>query len=288
MDNIVEGNGDFKAIGRLPISATAKYVGTIMCATGARSVADVCAITGLPKSTVYRAHNEFIEHGFDLIPTSLTVLTGEKTENSTILTIPASENPTIPTDEKITGKTVSPFSPVRISEPEPSCARDITTRATKELPSEVSYLNNNIPPTPQKQKPKPEFGRTQALEAFHAYNDTALVCAIPQASRMTPDRERKIIARLKEFGLDGWHRALANIKTSPFLKGEGGDGKWRASLDFLLQASSFAKVHDGAYSSDAARKSTAPQSPPRIRCDDDWKERIALEMIEQGLTNVIN
>jgi len=260
-----------KAIGALPISATAKYIGTIIASTGARSVADICSVTGLPKSTVYRAQKEFAEHASDLILTVLTVLT--------IPTVLTSEIPTIPTDEKITEKTVSLVSPVRISEPEPSCARDITTRPTKELPSEVVILNN-IPPNPPKRKPKSEFGRTQALEAFHAYNDAALIAAIPQASRMTPDRERKIIARLKEFGLEGWHRALENIKSSPFLKGEGGNGKWRASLDFLLQASSFAKVHDGAYSANpkpaAAAMSALLKPRPRIKSEDEiYQENIA-------------
>jgi hypothetical protein len=161
----------------------------------------------------------------------------------------------------------------------PPAPADITTRPTKELPSEVVILNTNSP-HPLKRKPKPEFGRSEALQAFHAYNDAALIAAIPQASRMTPDRERKIIARLKEFGLEGWHRALENIKSSPFLKGEGGNGKWRASLDFLLQASSFAKVHDGAYSANpkpaAAAMSALLKPRPRIKSEDEiYQENIA-------------
>jgi hypothetical protein len=263
--NLAASFDQIKAIGTLPISATAKYVGTVMLACGIQAIADICAATGLPKSTVYRAQKEFAEHAFDIIPEILT-----------IPTLPTSENPTIPTDEKQTEKTVPLVSPVRISDPEPSCARDITTRTTNELPTEVSSIEDNNPPSPPTRKSKPEFGRLQALEAFHAYNDTALRSGIPQASRMTPDRERKIIARLKEFGLDGWHRSLANIERSPFLKGESGDRKWRASLDFMLQPASFAKLHDGGYSSEtkAPQKSSVP---PRIRFDEDARERIAME-----------
>jgi hypothetical protein len=158
---------------------------------------------------------------------------------------------------------------------EPPAPADITPRATKELPSEVVILNN-YPLHPPKRKPKPEFGRTQALEAFHAYNDVALRAAIPQASKMTPGRERKIIARLKEFGMDGWFRAIANIEKSDFLRGLGGIGKWRADLDFVVQEKSFAKLHDGAYSNSdkAAKPSIAPR--PRIKTEDEiYQENIA-------------
>lgn len=89
-------------------------------------------------------------------------------------------------------------------------------------------------------------GAVEALKAFEAYNVTALECRLPQAAKLTPDRQRKIIARLKDYGLEGWTRALANIEKSSFLTGTNDRG-WRANLDFLLQPASFAKVHDGGY-----------------------------------------
>lgn len=92
----------------------------------------------------------------------------------------------------------------------------------------------------------PAIGRAQALEAFHAYNATALACGLPQAAKMTPDRERKIVARLRDYGADGWARALANIDRSSFLTGINDRG-WRADLDWLLTPAKFAKVHDGGY-----------------------------------------
>jgi len=97
-------------------------------------------------------------------------------------------------------------------------------------------------PLPPKGGPTP----LDALKAFEAYNATALRCGLPQAPKFTPDRQRKIIARLRDYGLEGWHKALANIERSSFLTGKNDNG-WRASLEFMLQASSFAKLHDGAY-----------------------------------------
>lgn len=91
-------------------------------------------------------------------------------------------------------------------------------------------------------KPNPH---TEALKAFEAYNARALVLGIPQASKLTPDRERRIRARLKDFGADGWTKALTNLDT-PFLRGLT-EHRFRADLDFVCQAKSFSKLHDGGY-----------------------------------------
>ena len=98
------------------------------------------------------------------------------------------------------------------------------------------------PPTPSKGGPTP----LEALRAFEAYNATALQCGLPQAAKLTPDRQRRIIARLRDYGVDGWNTALANIERSSFLRG-GGPRGWRVDLEFVLQASSFSKLHDGGY-----------------------------------------
>jgi len=97
-------------------------------------------------------------------------------------------------------------------------------------------------PLPPKGGPSP----SDAMRAFEAYNQTALRCGLQQAAKLTPDRQRKIIARLKDYGLEGWSAALANIERSAFLTGRNDKG-WSANLDFMLQASSFSKLHDGAY-----------------------------------------
>lgn len=106
---------------------------------------------------------------------------------------------------------------------------------------------SKTPLPPKAAKPKSE-GPTpfEALQAFEAYNATALRCRLPQAAKFTPDRQRKIIARLRDYGLDGWNRALANIEKAAFLTGANDRG-WRADLEFVLQPSSFAKLHDGSY-----------------------------------------
>ena len=98
------------------------------------------------------------------------------------------------------------------------------------------------------------------MRAFEAYNAVALRCALPQAAKLTPDRQRKIIARLKVYGLDGWARALANVERSSFLTGKNDNG-WCANFDFLLQATSFSKVHDGAYGNGRHAEVASPAKP---------------------------
>jgi hypothetical protein len=150
----------FKAVGGLSVSATAKYIGSVIVATGNASAADLVAITGLPRSTVYRAMTEFFANGGDslICPTR-----------------PTSENPTCPTDGNCSEKVVPIVPPVRQATPENSHVHaSITTRATKELPSEVTPNEDNI--TPLIAPPKPKVTRPAKP-----------VACKPRASRLSSD-----------------------------------------------------------------------------------------------------
>jgi hypothetical protein len=83
-------------------------------------------------------------------------------------------------------------------------------------------------------------------EAFVQWNTFAQRVGLPQASKLTPGRKRAIAARLREHGSPSWNKALMAIEASAFLQG-GNDRGWVATLDFVAQASSFAKLIDGAY-----------------------------------------
>lgn len=108
-------------------------------------------------------------------------------------------------------------------------------------------------PKPKRSKPKIEV---DALAAFNAYNDTALRIAIPQAGALTPGRRTKIATRIREHGGgDAWARALAAIERSSFLRGRNDRG-WRASLDFMLSPTNFAKLMDGGYDDRAPKASS--------------------------------
>jgi hypothetical protein len=152
------------------------------------------------------------------------------------------------------------------AQPEPN---QTTTRDTKDT------IREDTPLPPKGASPG------DALKAFHAYNETALRCGLQQAAKLTPDRQRKIVARLKDYGLDGWTQALANIERSSFLTGKNDRG-WRASLDFLVQAESFGKVHDGGYGNGRHTAAAtviqfAPKDPNRFE-DEAYLLKIAKEL----------
>ncbi|RME97719.1 MAG: hypothetical protein D6773_15405 [Alphaproteobacteria bacterium] len=88
--------------------------------------------------------------------------------------------------------------------------------------------------------------RLPVARAFENYNIAARELGLPLAAKLTADRRRKLQARLREHGLDGWNAALVAIENSRFLRGENGKG-WRANLDFLLQPSSLNKLIEGGY-----------------------------------------
>lgn len=148
---------------------------------------------------------------------------------------------------------------------------------------------------PPKEPPKeidplpPKGGPTklEALRAFEAYNATALRCGLPQASQMTPGRQKKIIARLREYGLDGWTQALANIEKSSFLTG-GTDAGFRADLDFMVQAKSFGKLHDGGYGNGRHAKQAASVAAfaipaKRPQTEAEMQRQIIDDMRREGL-----
>lgn len=88
--------------------------------------------------------------------------------------------------------------------------------------------------------------RLPVTQAFEHYNIAARALGLPLAQKLTRERRRKLRARLAEHGLEGWDRALIEIEKSSFLRGQSKTG-WRATLDFLLQPSSFNKVVEGGY-----------------------------------------
>ncbi|NOU07660.1 MAG: hypothetical protein HOO99_15910, partial [Hyphomicrobiaceae bacterium] len=152
---------------------------------------------------------------------------------------------------------IAPWLPLAEPEPTPRLilVETVTPIARQDQhsgPPAQSFEFLECPPQPKaKSLPTakseaPSYGRHQALDAFALYNDLALKCGLPQAAKLTPQREKAVIARLKTYGIEGWLKALVKIEKSSFLRGRN-DRNWRADLDFLLQASSFDKVIDGRY-----------------------------------------
>lgn len=100
----------------------------------------------------------------------------------------------------------------------------------------------------------PTGKQTDVHEAVKLWNALGL----GQVTKLTAGSERyKLLnARLKQYGLDGWTKALDEIRQSEWLKGNGNKG-WVITFDWLIKPNNFPKVHDGNY-----RDRSTPESKP--------------------------
>lgn len=101
-----------------------------------------------------------------------------------------------------------------------------------------------------------------ARVAFDEWNDMAKRAGLPTARDFTDDRRKKITARLKTVGIDGWRSVLATAEASTFCRGEGPRG-WRLALDDLFAAKIWNKLRDGGYGEVRAASPIESISPER-------------------------
>ena len=201
MECIEQNRAKIKAVAGLAISSTAKLVGTVMVLTGAATAIEIMELTGLTKSTAYRCMHEFIaagglDHGVPTLPT--------------LPKVPTVGIPTLPTLPKV--PTVG-----KIEHIAPACV-SVTTRATKELPTEVLTSKNNITPfSPQTtEKVEKENSRSawskmtkQSSEGpeFAEFIDGRIVLSKPLEAFWLP-----------KFGDDAERLDLALIQAVPYVQ----------------------------------------------------------------------
>jgi hypothetical protein len=86
---------------------------------------------------------------------------------------------------------------------------------------------------------------TARAEFVEAWNDLAGSLSLPQILKLTPKRTRALDLRLASYSVDDCVKVLANIRGSPFLRGETG---WRGcSFDWVLNETNFQKILEGNY-----------------------------------------
>ena len=123
----------------------------------------------------------------------------------------------------------------------------------------------------RKTRSQPAEPDADVKAAYDAWNALAARYGLAQAVTLNDERQKGIRARLDEFGLDGWTKALENIKASDFLRG-GNSRSWTVTLGFLLIQSKFTKVIEGSY----ANPKQSPQ--PGSGMSDAERERARREM----------
>jgi len=82
--------------------------------------------------------------------------------------------------------------------------------------------------------------------AFENYNSTAEYLKLAAARGLTKDRQRKLDARLKEVGLNGWNLALENLMEMPFCYGQNDRG-WKVTFDWMLSPTNLNKLIEKQY-----------------------------------------
>ena len=210
-------------------------------------------VLGVARQTLNIATGELVEWGF--VQKKSQQQTGTAFCQYRVI-VDSSDQPVdvSPTDDTPPSGDVSPTADTGVSQE----VTPVSAASTDTHLDQRPKINNPLPP---KGGPSP----FEIHQAFEAYNETALRLGLPQAAKLTPDRQRKLRARLSDYGVDGWAKALANIERSKFLRGLEGDRRWVCNLDFLISPSGFSKVHDAVYvapSKFALPKQAAPSSPP--------------------------
>lgn len=94
--------------------------------------------------------------------------------------------------------------------------------------------------------------------AYEFFVETVDGTEISKPRSLTPDRRKKLKARLSEHGLDVWQEACRKLVASDYCLGRVNG--FKATLEFMLRPSSFNKLIEGAYDNRAPPK---PSSTPR-------------------------
>lgn len=100
---------------------------------------------------------------------------------------------------------------------------------------------------------------TSAMAAVvRMYNE--ICTSLPPAKTLSDKRKRDIKARLKKYSLDDFRKLFEKAQASSFLRGD--NGKFHASIDWLINEGNFAKTLDGNYDDRPDKQRAAPARAP--------------------------
>jgi uncharacterized protein YdaU (DUF1376 family) len=85
-----------------------------------------------------------------------------------------------------------------------------------------------------------------AQQFVEVWNGMARANGLRTIVKLTDQRRKRVLARLKDYGLPTITEAIAAVPSRPFLMGEGPRG-WKADFDFITRPDSVAKIMEGKY-----------------------------------------
>jgi hypothetical protein len=115
-----------------------------------------------------------------------------------------------------------------------------------------------LPSTPAAAADKPSRTITSEAKASSQrvvdhYNSVAKKHGWPEVRVQDASRRQTLRLRLNEHGEKALIGAIDAMAASPFLRGEGRDGRWRPDFDFLLQPQSLRRLIEGFYGEDVKK-----------------------------------
>lgn len=106
----------------------------------------------------------------------------------------------------------------------------------------------------KKLEPEGSCASGDALEPEHVvehWNELAPSLGKPCIRKLTPTRRALLKARIAQNGLEDFVEVFANIRASPFLRGDKG---WRGcTFDWVFKQANFQKILEGNYNEQSAR-----------------------------------
>lgn len=95
-------------------------------------------------------------------------------------------------------------------------------------------------------------------DAVVAWNAVAAEFGLPTVKRMSSERRAALRRCLAAVGgIEGWHELMANIRGSPFLRGETSRDGWCATFDFVVKPKNYTRIGEGW--NDAKPRGNAPR-----------------------------
>lgn len=130
---------------------------------------------------------------------------------------------------------------------------DLPPKENPQTPKEITP--NQTIPDPDGSAPL----RGEIDSALEAYSAMAQRTGLAVPRVVNGARRQRVGALIKAHGMSVWLEAVGKVERSAFCRGDNERG-WKADLDFITQAKSFAGLLEGRYDN-RARGSPKPKAP---------------------------
>ena len=146
-----------------------------------------------------------------------------------------------------------------VSKMETECFQNVSTDIDidlgLDLDIDLDLDNNNL--LDSKESNCQKLAKQSFQQAVEAWNSLADVGIKPISKISSESQRYKMLnARLKQYGLESYMKAIENIRNSDFLQGRTGNRPFLITFDWFVRPNNFPKVLDGNYNSPAARQTT--------------------------------